>query len=91
MLILVKKLGTDFCNRLTEDTNTKVDRVKDFGGPISMFDFNAKAMFPSFKQRLHNSAHSYSGLQIANKVPIHDVERNPSTPSPDDSLATMIT
>ena len=46
---------------------------------------------PSFKQRLKNSAHSYSGLGIADKVPLHDVEKNYISQSPDDSEATIIT
>ena len=46
---------------------------------------------PSFKQRWRNSAHSYSGLEIADKVPLHDVEKNMLEPSPDDSKAEVIT
>ena len=59
--------------------------------PISMLDFNAKAVFPSMGFKWKNSALSYKGLQIADKAPVHDVERNPLTPSPDDSEATAIT
>ena len=40
---------------------------------------------------LKNSAHSYKGLQIAGKVPLHDTPTNPLTPSPDDSKAEVIT
>ena len=86
-----KKVSTDFSNRITSDTNTSPDRVKYFGDPISMFDFNATTIMPSFKQRWNNSAHSYSGLFIKDAVPLHDVERNPLTPSPDDSKAEVIT
>ena len=46
---------------------------------------------PSCEQRWNNSAHSYSGLFIKDAVPVHDVEHNPLTPSPDDSEATVIT
>ena len=46
---------------------------------------------PSFKQRWRNSAQSYSGLEIADKVPLHDTMRNPLPISPDDSEATVIT
>ena len=73
------------------DTNTSPDRIKYFGDPVSMFDFQAKTIMPSFKQRWNNSAHSYSGLCIKDAVPLHDIERNPSTPSPNDSEATVIT
>ena len=61
-----------------------------FGDPISAFDFQATTVMPSFKQRWKQSAHSYSGLQIADKVPLHDNE-NMLAPSPDDSKAEAIT
>ena len=61
------------------------------GDPISMFDFQATAIMPSFKQRWNNSAHSYKGLFIKDAEPIHDVEKNMLEPSPDDSEATVIT
>ena len=86
-----KNIGSDFANRLTEDTNTSPDRIRYFGDPISMFDFNSTTIMPSFKQRWRNSAHSYSGLEIADKVPLHDVPRNPLSASPDDSKADIIT
>ena len=54
-------------------------------------EFNAKAAMPSFKQRFYNSARSYSGLQIADKVPVHDTVRNNLNPSPDDREAEVIT
>ena len=46
---------------------------------------------PSFEQRWRNSAHSYSGLQKADKVETHDTPKNPLTQSPDDSQAEAIT
>ena len=46
-----KNIGSDFANRITEDTNTNPDRVRYFGDPVSMFDFNATTVMPSFKQR----------------------------------------
>ena len=67
-----KKVSSDFANRITSDTNTSPDRIRYFGDPISMFDFNATTIMPSFKQRWRNSAHSYSGLEVADKVPLHD-------------------
>ena len=88
---ICKKIGTDMANRLTEDTHTSPNRIRYVGDPISVFDFNTKAVMPSFKQRWNNSAHPYSGLFIKYAIPIHDVEHNPLTPSPDDNEATVIT
>ena len=39
----------------------------------------------------NNSAHSYQGLFIKDAAPVHDVERNPLTPSPEDSKAEVTT
>ena len=86
-----KKVSTDFANRITSDTNTSPDRIRYFGDPISMFDFNSSTIMPSFKQRWRNSAHSYSGLEIADKVPLRDTMTNMLEPSPDDSEATVTT
>ena len=86
-----KKVSSDFANRITSDTNTSPNRIRYFGDPISAFDFNATTIMPSFKQRWNNSAHPHSGLFIKGAVPLHDVERNPLTPSPDDSKAEVIT
>ena len=86
-----KKVSSDFANRITSDTNTSPDRIRYFGDPISAFDFNATTIMPSFKQRWRNSAHSYSGLEIADKVPLHDTMKNPLSISPDDNEATVIT
>ena len=46
---------------------------------------------PPFKQRWRNSAHSYPGLQVADKVETHDTPKNPLTQSPDDPQAAVIT
>ena len=86
-----KKVSSDFANRITSDTNTSPDRIRYFGDPISMFDFNATTIMPSFKQGWNNSAHSYSCLFIKDVVPLHDTIKNPLTPSPNDSEATVIT
>ena len=43
-----KKVSSGFANRITSDTNTSPDRVKFFGDPIFMFDFNATTIMPSF-------------------------------------------
>ena len=91
MLRLVKRISFDFSNRITSDTNTSPDRIRYFGDPISMLDFNATTVMPSFGFRFNNSAHSYKGLFIKDAVPLHDVERNPLQTSPDDSEATVIT
>ena len=86
-----KKVSRDFVNRVTEDTNTSPDRIRYFGDPVSMFDFNSTTVMPSMGFRWKNSAHSYKGLQIADKVPLHDTMTNPLTPSPGDSKAEVIT
>ena len=86
-----KKVSSDFANRTTSDTTTSPDRIRYFGDPISASDFNATTIMPSFKQRWRNSAHSYSGLEIADKGPLHYTMRNPLSISPDDSEATVIT
>ena len=86
-----KKKSSGFGNRITEDTNTSLYRIRYFGDPASIFDFNAKTVMPSFGFRWDNSAHSYKGLLIAGKAHVHDVERNPLTPPPDDSKAEVIT
>ena len=86
-----KKVSTDFANRITSDTNTSPDRIRYFGDPVSMFDFQAKTVMPSFGFRWRNSAHSYSGLEIADKVPLHDTMKNPLSISPDDSKAEVVT
>ena len=56
-----KKVSTDMANVLTEDNNTSPDRIRYVGDPVRAMGFNAKAVFPSFKHRWNNSAHSYSG------------------------------
>ena len=55
------------------------------------FLLNAKAVFPSFKQRWGNSAHSYFGLFIKDAVPVHDTVRNNLNPSPGETDAEVIT
>ena len=85
------KLATDLGNRLTEDTNTQPDRIRYFGDPISVLDFNATTVFPSFKHRWKNSAHSYVGLEIADKTQIHDTQKNPLNPSGSDVDSIVIT
>ena len=86
-----KKISSDFANRITSDTNTSPDRIRYLGDPISMFDFQAKTIMPSFKQRWNNSAHSYSGLFIKGAVDVHDTMKNPLTQSPDDLNAEVLT
>ena len=86
-----KKVSSDFANRITSDTNTTPDRIRYFGDPVSMFDFQAKTVMPTFGFRFNNSAHSYKELFIKDAVPLHDVEKNPLPISPDDSKAEVIT
>ena len=88
---MVKKVSSDFANRTTGDTNTSPDRIRYVGGPASMFDFNSTTVMPSMGFRWKNSAHSHKGLSIEDAVPIHDAERNPLPPSPEDSKAEVIT
>ena len=66
------------------------NRSRWAGDPISVMDMNATTVFPSFKQRWNNSAHSYSGLFIKGAVPIHDVSKNMLQTSPDDSQAKVL-
>ena len=87
---LGNELATDLGNRLTEDTNTQPDRIRYFGDPISVLDFNATPVFPSFKHRWKNSAHSYVGLEIADKTQIHDTQKNALNPSGSDVDSMVI-
>ena len=86
-----KKVSTDFANRIASDTNTSPDRIKYFGDPVSMFDFNSTTVFPSFKKRWKQSAHSYSGLFIKDAIPLHDTMKNPLAISGNDEDAEVVT
>ena len=86
-----KKVSSDFANRITSDTNTSPDRIKYFGDPASMFDFNATTTMPSFKQRWNNSAHPYPGSFIKDAVPLHDTMKNLLTIPCNDEDAEVIT
>ena len=90
-MILVKKVSSDFAYRITEDTNTSPDRIRYFGDPVSMFDFNSTTVMPSMGFRWKNSAHYYKGLFIKDAVPIHDTIRNTLSTSPEDSKAEIRT
>ena len=85
------KISSDFSNRITSDTNTSPNRIQYFGDPMSVDDFNATTVMPSFKQRWKHSAHSYSGLFVKDAVPLHGVERNPLTTSGNGEDAEVIT
>ena len=87
----IGKVSSDFANRITEDTNTSPDRIRYFGDPVSMFDFQAKTVIPSMGSRWNNSAHSYMELFTKDAVPLHDTMKNMLEPSPDDSQAEAIT
>ena len=56
-----------------------------------MLDFNSTTVMPSMGSRWENGAHSYKGLQVADKVPLHDTPKNTLTPSPGDSKTEVIT
>ena len=90
-----KKVSSDFSNRIISDTNTSPDRIRYFGDPVSMFGYNSTVAVRQLCFQWVSggkiSAHSYKGLQIADKVTLHDTKKNPLTPSPGDSLAEVIT
>ena len=86
-----ENISGDFANRITEDTNTSPDRIRYFGDPVSMFDFDTKTVMPPMGFRWNNSAHSYKELFIKDAVPLHDTTENMLEPSPDDSEATVVT
>ena len=88
-IIQSKTFGSPTVSTIFSGNNS--NRIRWAGDPISAFDFGSTTVMPSFKQRFWNSAHSYSGLEIADAVPVHDTIRNPLTISPDDSEATVIT
>ena len=67
------------------------DRIRYFGDPISALDFNATTIMPSLSQRWNNSAHSYSGLSIPDKISIHDTPKNPLTTSAPDNECEILT
>jgi hypothetical protein len=65
--------------------------IRYLGDPISMLDFGATTTIPSLKQRWDNSAHSFSGLAIPDRILLHDTMKNPLQPSGDDTEAEIIT
>jgi hypothetical protein len=67
------------------------NRIRYVGDPISALDFNATNVIPSMGFRWKSNAHSYKDLFIKDAVPLHDVEKNPLTISPDDENAEVIT
>ena len=86
-----KKVSGDFANRVTEDTNTSPGRIRYFGDPAFMFDFNSTTVMPLMGFRWKNGAHFYKGLFIKGAVPVHGTPKNPLTPSPGDLKAEVIT
>jgi hypothetical protein len=87
-IIQSKTFGSPTIGSIFEGTN---DRIRYLGDPISMLDFGATTKIPSLSQRWNNSAHSFSGLEIEDRVLLHDVPKNPLTPSPPDTEAEIIT
>ena len=67
------------------------NRIRWAGDPVSALDFSSATVMPSFRQRLNNSAHSFSGLFIKDAVPIHDTPKNTLTQSPGDSKTEVLT
>jgi hypothetical protein len=85
------ELGKKIANRLTTRQESNPDRIRYFGDPISVFDFNAKTVMPSLGFRMTHPAHTYKGLSIPDKVPEHDVVNVPLTASPSDNKAQQLT
>ena len=50
----------------------KADRIRYLGDPISALDFNATTVVPSIGRRWNQSAHSFQGLSIPDKIPVHE-------------------
>ena len=68
--------------------------LKELDGLVTLFQhlaLIAQQLMSSFKQRWNNSAHNHSGLFVKDAAPIHEVEKNPLQPSPDDKHAEAIT
>ena len=84
------KIGSTIGTRLTTSKEDNPDRIRYAGDPISAFDFNAKTVVPSLNFRMNNSAHSYKGLSIPDKVPEHDLVKEPLPTQPSDNNATSI-
>lgn len=84
------KVGNTVGTRLTTRPENNPDRIRYFGDPISALDFNAKTVMPSLKFRWENSAHTYKGLSIPDKVEEHDVIDTPLSIQPSDDQAQII-
>ena len=85
------KIGSTIGTRLTTSKEYNPDRIRYAGDPISAFDFNAKTVMPSLGFRMNNSAHSYKGLSIPDKVAEHDVSHVPLTAQPNESKSQQLT
>ena len=85
------KIGSTIGTRLTTSKEDNPDRIRYAGDPISAFDFNAKTVIPSLGFRMNNSAHTYKGLSIPDKVPEHDLEKVPLIAQPEDVNAKTLT
>ena len=57
-------------------SGTNPNRIRWAGDPVSALDFKRATVMPSFKQRLNNSVHSYSGLFFEDAVLVHGTVRN---------------
>ena len=85
------KNGSTIGTHLTTRKEDNPDRIIYFGDPISAFDFNAKTVMPSLGFRMNNSAHSYKGLSIPDKVEDHDLVKEALPIQPSDDEANLIT
>ena len=84
------KVGNTVGTRLTTRPENNPDRIRYFGDPISALDFNAKTVMPSLKFRWENSAHTYKGLSIPDKVEEPDTISTPVSIQPSDDQAQII-
>ena len=83
-------MGTKIADRLTTRPESNPDRIRYFGDPISVFDFNAKTVMPSLGFRMTHRAHTYKHMSIPDKVPEPDVSHVPLTAQPSDSQARVL-
>ena len=67
------ELGKKVGDRLTTQPESNPDRIRYFGDPISVLDFNAKTVMPPLGFRMTHPAHTYKGLSIPDKVEEHDL------------------
>ena len=85
------ELGKKVGDRLTTQPESNPDRIRYFGDPISVLDFNAKVVMPSAGFRMTHPAHTYANLSIPDKVPEHDIDIKPLTTQPSANTSQILT